>query len=110
MSSRNSIYASRLLARRPLDLRAHLVAQRSSGERVVVHARTCDLSCSGAGLTLTGSLPSGTEVALCLRLPGDRGQLFLRAVITRCQGFRAGLKFVRTTAEQRLALSELCCA
>lgn len=109
-SSRNPIYASRLFSRRPLDVRAHLVALHSNGERIVVHARTRDVSRGGAGLTLTRDLPSGTEVALCLRLPGNGGQLLLQAVIVRHQGFRVGVQFVRTTAEQRLLLSELCCA
>jgi len=109
-SSRSPIYASRLFSRRPLDVRARVVALHSPGERVIIHARTCDVSCGGAGLTLTRSLPSGTEVALCLRLPDNGGLLFLQAVITRRQGFRVGVQFVRTTAEQRLLLSELCCA
>jgi hypothetical protein len=93
-----------------LDVRARLVALHSTGERIIVHARTCDVSRGGAGLTLTRDLPSGTEVALCLRLPGKGGQLLLQGVIIRRQGFRVGVQFVRTTAEQRLQLSELCCA
>jgi hypothetical protein len=92
-----------------MDLRARLVALLDTGERVIVHARTRDLSHSGAGVTLTGELPSGTGVVLCLRLP-DGGQLCMKAVIARRQGLRAGLQFLRPTAEQRLMLSELCCA
>ena len=84
--------------------------EHSTGERIIVHGRTRDLSCSGAGVTLTRELPSGTEVVLCLRLPGCGNVLCLRAVITRRQGFRAGLQFVQPTAEQRLLLSELCYA
>jgi hypothetical protein len=95
--------------RRPLDLRARLVALLATGEHVIVHARTCDLSHSGAGVTLTGELPTGTDVMLCLRLPGG-GQLCMQAVIARRHGFHAGLRFVRPTAEQRLLLSELCFA
>lgn len=95
--------------RSPLDLRARLVALLATGEHVIVHARTRDLSHSGAGLTLTSELPSGTSVVLCLSLPGG-GQLCMQAVIARRHGFRAGLRFVRPTAEQRLLLSELCCA
>jgi hypothetical protein len=109
-SSRKHIHASRLFSRRSLDLRARLIALHSTGERVIVHARTCDVSRGGAGLMLTQDLPSGTEVALCLRLPGNGGPLFLQAVITRRRGFRAGLQFVRTTAGQRLQLCELCYA
>ena len=59
---------------------------------------------------LTQGLPSGTEVALCLRLPGNAGPLFLQGVITRRHGFRVGLQFVRTTAEQRMQLCQLCYA
>jgi len=90
-------------------VRARLVALHSSGQRIVVHARTCDVSRGGAGLTLTCSLPSGTEVALCLRLP-DGSLLCVQAVVIRRHGFRVGVQFVRTTAEQRRMLSELCCA
>jgi hypothetical protein len=109
-SNRASIYANRLFSRRRLDLRAHLVALDSTGERVIVHARTCDLSHSGVGLTLTCELPSGTEVVLYLRLPGKCSPLCLQAVIARRQGSRAGLHFLRPTAEQRLLLSEFCYA
>jgi hypothetical protein len=105
-----SIHASRLSARRPFDLRARLVAVQPTGKSVTVHARTRDLSSSGAGLTLTRELPSGTTVALCLRLPGAGGQLCLQAVITRRKGFRVGVQFLSPTAQQRLLLSELCCA
>jgi hypothetical protein len=108
--SRSSIYASRLFSRHPLDVRARLVALHSTGEHSIVHGRTCDVSHSGAGVTLTREMPSGTEVVLSLRLPGDRGALCLHAIITRCQGFRVGLRFLQPTAEQRLLLSELCCA
>ena len=86
-----------------------VVALHSTGEPIIVHARTCDVSHGGAGLTLTRSLPSGTEVALCLRLPGG-DLLWMQAVVIRRQGFHVGVQFVRTTAEQRLLLSELCCA
>jgi c-di-GMP-binding flagellar brake protein YcgR len=109
-SSRKPIHASRLFSRRPLDVRARLVALHSTGERVIVQARTYDVSRGGAGLMLTHGLPSGTEVALCLRLPGNDGQLFLQAIITRRRGFRVGLQFVHTTTEQRLRLCELCYA
>jgi hypothetical protein len=107
-SSRSSHFASRLYSRRRLDLRAHLVTQHPSGERTVVHARTRDLSRSGAGLTLTRELPAGSEVVFCLRLPGEGGLLCLQAIITRRQGFRAGLRFVCPSAGQRLLLHELC--
>ena len=109
-TSRASMYASRLFSRRRLDVRVRLVEMRSTGECVVVHARTFDLSRTGAGLTLTRELPSGTEVVLCLRLPCSEHALCLRAVITRCRGFRAGLRFLQPTARQRLMLSELCYA
>ena len=114
LRSRSSLYASRLWSsriwsRRPLDLRARLLTRQAAGGRVlVVHGRTVDLSRSGAGVTLTCELASGTEVVLCLRLPGSGNTLCLRAVITRRRGFRAGLEFVQPTAEQRLLLSELC--
>jgi len=110
IDSRQAIHASRILSRRPLDVRARLVAQHSTGEHVVVHARTRDVSCSGVGLTLTRELPSGTKVMLCFKLPGSENALCLPAVITRRQGFRAGLRFVQPTAEQRLLLCELCYA
>jgi hypothetical protein len=55
-------------------------------------------------------LPSGTKVVLCFRLPGSETALCLQAVIARRQGFRAGLRFVQPTAEQRLLLCELCYA
>jgi hypothetical protein len=109
-SSRSSIYASRLFSRRRLDLRARLVALCATGEPVIVHGRTRDVSKGGAGLTLTRELPSGTQVVLCLRLPGNGSPLCLQAVITRRKGFRVGLQFVKPTAEQRLLLSELCYA
>ena len=110
LSSRPAIHASRILSRRPLDVRARLVALHSTGERVIVQARTHDVSCSGVGLTLTRELPSGTKVVLCFRLPGSETALCLQAVIARRQGFRAGLRFVQPTAEQRRLLSELCYA
>ena len=105
-----SHYASRLFSRRALDLRAQLVTLHPAGERIVVHGRTYDVSRTGAGVTLTRELPSGTEVVLSLRLPGSGNLLNLRAVITRRQGFRAGLQFVEPSLEQRLLLSELCYA
>jgi hypothetical protein len=104
-----SIDRSRLWPRRPLDLRARLLTRSAAGERVLaVHGRTVDLSRSGAGVTVTCELESGTEVVLCLRLPGGGNTLSLRAVITRRRGFRVGLEFVQPTAEQRLLLAELC--
>lgn len=87
----------------------------------VVHGRTVDLSRTGAGLTLTRELAAGAEVVLCLNLPGGgvpgepvfgslgRKPLCLRAVVIRQRGFRAGLRFVEPTAEQRLLLCEFCC-
>jgi hypothetical protein len=107
-SSRTSIYASRLFCRRRLDLRARLVAEHISGERVVIHARTYDVSRSGAGLTLTRELPLGTGVMLCLHVPQSDNPLCLKAIVIRRKGFRAGLHFVQPTAEQRLLLLELC--
>jgi hypothetical protein len=107
---RSPIYASRLFSRRRLDVRARLVAQHPGGETMIIHGRTFDLSRSGAGLTLTSQLPSGTAVELHLRFSELGKVLCLQAVITRCQGFRVGLQFVQPTAEQRLALSELCYA
>jgi hypothetical protein len=108
--SQSSIYASRLFARRRLDLRARLVARHSTGEYIIVQARTVDVSRSGAGLTLTRELPAGTQVVLCLRLPGNGATLSLRAVIIRRQGCRAGVQFLQTDAAQRLLLCELCYA
>lgn len=110
LGSQSSTYASRLFSRRRLDLRARLLAQRPTGEHIVVQARTVDVSRTGAGLTLMRELPSGTQVVLCLRLPGRGGVLSLRAVIIRRQGCRAGLQFLETNATQRLLLSELCYA
>ena len=91
-------------------MRARLVARHFGGENTTIHGRTFDLSRSGAGLTLTRQLPSGTAVELHLRFPDLGKVLCLQAVITRCQGFRVGLQFVQPTAEQRVALSELCYA
>jgi hypothetical protein len=118
---RSAIYASRLHSRRPLDVRARVVALHSPGDRSVghgvtregvkysvVHARTRDVSQTGAGLTLTRELRVGSEVVLCFRLPGSGTLLCLAAVVTRGQGFRVGLRFVRPTTQQRLLLSELC--
>jgi len=97
--------------RRPLDLRARLLTQSSAGGRVtVVHGRTVDLSRTGAGMTLTRELTTGTEVLLCMQLPALGDALCLRAVIKRRRGFRVGLAFVEPTAEQRLLLSRLCYA
>jgi hypothetical protein len=123
LRDRSTIYANRLFSRRRLDVRARLVTPHSAGghgvprgvghgvhrgvEYVVVHARTLDVSSSGAGVTLTRELPSGSEVVLCFRHPGNGILLCLHAVITRCRGFRAGLRFVQPTAEQRLLLSQL---
>jgi hypothetical protein len=103
-----AIYRSRIYSRRRLDMRARLLARSNSGEQFVVQGWMCDLSCSGAGLTLTHELPSGSEVVLCLRVPGEVVQLSLRAVIRRRQGLRAGLEFLPPTPEQRLLLTELC--
>jgi PilZ domain len=105
----NPTYASRLYSRRLVDVRAQLLARRQAdGRIVVVHGRTVDLSRSGAGVTLTRELASGTEVVLCLQLPGIGEPLCLRAVIRRRHGFRAGLEFVEPTAEQRLLLCRFC--
>jgi hypothetical protein len=109
-TSRLGSRSARSVARHPLDIRASLLAIVAGGEQVRVQARTRDLSPLGAGLTLTRPLPSGTLVLLTLRLPGGRGQLSLKAVIARHQGYSAGVHFVGPTAEQRLLLGELCCA
>ena len=74
----------------------------------MVHGRTVDLSRSGAGLTVSCELPAGDEVVLRLQLPSSDGPLNLRAVVVRRCGFRAGLKFVQPTAEQRLLLCRFC--
>ncbi len=126
LRNRSAIYANRLFSRRPLDVRARLVSLRptagrgvggsvignrvvgKSVEGIVIHARTLDVSPGGAGVTLTRELPSGSEVVLCFRHPADGTMLCLHAVVTRSRGFRAGLRFLRPTAEQRLLLSELC--
>jgi len=105
----SSIYGNRMYARYPMDLRARLLPGKDGhGPFSEIHGRTVDLSRGGAGLTLNRDVASGTEVVLSLQTPGSRHALCLPAVITRCQGFRAGLKFLDTTAEQRLRLSELC--
>jgi len=104
---RSRVWCNRLWSRHRLDLRAHLLVRSAADGRVlVVHGRTADLSRSGAGVTVSRELESGTEVVLCLRLP--QGTLSLRAVVTRRRGFRVGLEFVQPTAEQRLLLAELC--
>jgi hypothetical protein len=116
LRDRSAIYASRMSSRRRIDVRARVVALHSDGLRgvrrgakySVVHARTFDLSRSGAGLTLTRELPSGSEVVLCFRHPGNGTMLCLHAVVIRSKGFRVGVQFVQPTAEQRLLLSELC--
>jgi len=115
LRDRSTIYASRMSSRRRIDVRARVVALHS-GERCtrhgvkysVVHARTFDISRSGAGLTLTRELPSGSEVVLCFRHPGNGAMLCLHAIVARSKGFRVGVRFVQPTAEQRLLLSELC--
>ncbi len=119
---RSAIYANRLFSRRRLDVRARLLPLHSTGEsgavhsvengvgHGVVHARTRDVSLSGAGLTLTREVPLGSEVVLCFRLPTNGKMLCLHAIVTRGHGFRAGLRFVQPTAEQRLLLVELCYA
>ena len=102
------MWRNRVWSRRPLDLRAQLLTPADAGGRaLVVHGRTVDLSRSGAGVTVTRELAAGSEVVLCLRLPGGN-TLSLRAIITRRRGFRVGLEFVQPTAEQRLMLSALC--
>jgi hypothetical protein len=137
LRDRSAIYANRLFSRRHLDVRARLLALRptagrgvigdsatgdrfirdsvignsfvrNSVEGIVIHARTVDVSPAGAGVTLTRELPSGSEVVLCFRHPADGAMLCLHSVVTRSRGFRAGLRFLRPTAEQRLLLSELC--
>ena len=123
-----SIYAGRLFSRRAVDVRARLLARRQVNghmEEAVVYGRTVDVSCSGAGLTLTCELPAGSEVLLSLQLSNSDGPLChpskpttgspgtplcLRAVVVRRRGCRAGLKFVQPTAEQRLVLLEFCYA
>jgi hypothetical protein len=57
---------------------------------------------------VTCELPAGSEVVLCVRVPGIGSPLNLRAIVARSQGFHVGLEFVQPTAEQRLLLSELC--
>jgi len=106
--SRAPIYASRLFSRRRIDIRVQLIAPHPTGQQTIVHARTYDVSQSGAGLTVTRQLPLGTGVVICLRLPGSGNPLRLQATVIRRRGFRVGLRFVHPTAEQRLLLSELC--
>lgn len=101
------IFANRLFSRRKVDLRARLLTQ-FNGRMMVVYARTVDLSRSGACVTLSRELASGSEVVLCLQLPGSGHALTLKAVVVRRQGFRAGLRFVQPNAQQRLALSQFC--
>jgi hypothetical protein len=109
VSLRSPVYSNRLYARRAVDLRARLLArQKADGRVMVVYGRTVDLSRTGAGLTLSRELASGTEAVLYLRLPGSDHVLCLNAVIIRRRGFRVGLRFVQPTAEQRLLLCEFC--
>jgi len=108
---RSTIYGNRLYARHAMDLRARLLTgQRMGGKLTEVHGRTVDLSRGGAGLTLTREVASGTEVVLCLQVPGRSHALSLPAVIVRSRGFRVGLKFLDPSAEQRLQLYDLCSA
>jgi hypothetical protein len=108
---RSAIYGNRLYARHAMDLRARLLTKLSSGGKLTeVHGRTVDLSRGGAGLTLTREVASGTEVVLCMQVPGSSRAFSLLAVIVRSRGFRVGLKFLETSAEQRLQLYELCSA
>lgn len=107
-STTQKLHANRLYERRPLDLRVRLLTQQIPGGTVyVVRGRTVDLSCSGAGLTLSDELQPGTEVLLQLCMPGC-DELKLHARVIRRRGFRVGLKFVALTAAQRLQLGELC--
>jgi hypothetical protein len=112
---RSTIYGNRLYARHAMDLRARLLPGNSVGDRhpgalSEVHGRTVDLSRGGAGLTLTREVASGSEVVLCLQVPGKSHPLSLPAVIVRSRGFRVGVKFLDAPAEQRLQLYELCSA
>jgi hypothetical protein len=106
---RNRIWCNRVWSRRPLDLRASLLTRTTAGGRTaIVQGRTLDLSRSGAGVTVTCELPVGSEVVLCLRIPGIGNTLNLRSIVARSSGFLVGLEFVQPTAEQRLLLSVLC--
>jgi PAS domain-containing protein len=105
--SRFSIYSSRLHQRRPLDVRVCLLAIDANGEWLRLYGRTRDLSLSGACLTLPCMLPHGSEVALQLRLP--QGESFaVRAIVIRRQGSRLGVRFLETSAAQRLMLAAYC--
>ena len=106
--SRSAIYASRLLPRRPLDVRACLTAIARSGEPVTLYGRTYDLSPAGACLSVPAPLPSGTEVAVHFRLPDGMEALAMRAVVLRRQGSRLAVRFLQATAQQRLLLAEFC--
>jgi hypothetical protein len=104
-----AIYGNRMYTRHPMDLRARLLSGKDTrGQFSVVHGRTVDLSRGGAGLTLSREVAPGTEVVLSVQPPGSRHPLILPAVIVRSQGFRVGVKFLDTTAQQRLQLCELC--
>jgi hypothetical protein len=105
----SATYDNRMYARHAMDLRARLLRGNDThGQFSIVHGRTVDISRGGAGLTLTREVASGAEVVLSIQPPGSRHSLRLPAVIIRSQGFRVGLKFLETSAEQRLRLEELC--
>jgi hypothetical protein len=107
-TSRAAIYANRLLPRRSVDVRASLTALARGGEHFTLYGRTCDLSPSGACLSVPGTFPEGTEVAMRFRLPGQLEALAVHAVVLRRQGSRLAVHFLRTTAQQRLLIGEFC--
>ncbi len=105
-----TVHRSRIYSRRRLETRARLLTRGERGQEQVVHGWMRDLSCSGAGIMLAGDVATGEEVVLDMRLPDSLGQLRLKAIVRRRQGFRTGLEFLTTTPEQRLMLTELCYA
>ena len=100
-------YRSRTFNRHRFDLRVKLMLC-SNGRRQVVHGRTRDLSFSGIGLTLAGSVEYGTPCLLLLKFPKVDLEVQLPAVVTHRSGSRYGLQFQQLSGEQKLLIQKIC--
>jgi hypothetical protein len=84
------------------------VTAKVCGKETTLYARVCDISESGLGAVISGSLERGDNVLL--EFNTEAGDLRLTAVIRFVHGFRHGFEFAGMSAEQSQKLKQACLA
>lgn len=97
----------RRFARHRFDARIQVSVFRE-GQTITYWGRTRELGQDGMGATLSGELQTGEVVSLEFSIPLPPHLMKLRAVVRYSEGLRCGFEFLVVTAEQRLAMRQVC--